>query len=134
MTQPITSNQSPTAEWPAPTVPAAAHERKPTGTAAILVGVIGSIVGALTFIVVWLASNVTLNSCRYTGSDSTVDVAQARLWLSLATLFWVTAPLIAGLLARRASRNVPVWYVLAATYALVGIWAVAMLGPWELCM
>lgn len=98
-----------------------------------MVGVVGSIVGAITFVVVWLASNISLNSCRYTGPDGMVDVAQARLWLSAATVFWVAMPLTAGVLAKRASRNIPVWYVLALTYAIVGIWAVVKLGPWELC-
>jgi len=134
MNRSIMSNESTSPGWPAPQPPEMVPPLGPTGTAAILVGVIGSIVGAITFVVVWLAANITLNSCRYTGPDGTVDVAHARLWLSLATLFWVAMPLIAGLLAKRAARNVHVWYVLAATYATLGIWAVAKLGPWELCM
>lgn len=99
-----------------------------------MVGAIGSVVGAITFVVVWLAGNITLNSCRYAGPDGKVDVGRARIWLSLATLLWVAMPLTAGVLAKRASRNDQVWYAIAITYAIVGVWAVAKLGPWELCM
>lgn len=134
MTQPIASNQPSSAEWPAPQMPESATASGREGTAAILVGVIGSIVGAITFVIVWLVANITLNSCRYAGLDGDVDVARARIWLSLATLFWVAMPIVAGLLAKRSSRNAPVWFVLATTYAIVGMWAVVRLGPWELCM
>lgn len=134
MNQSVTSNESISPGWPAPHPPEMVPPQGPTGTAAIVVGVVGSIVGAITFVVVWLAGNITLDSCRYTGPDGTVDVGQARLWLSLATLFWMAMPIAAGLLAKRADRNAPVWYVLATTYAIIGAWAVVRLGPWELCM
>ena len=97
-------------------------------------GVVGSIVGTITFVIVWLAANVTLNSCRYGHHQGGIDLSRARIWLSLATVFWVAMPITAGLLARRAGRNAPVWFVIAATYGLIGIWAVVRLGPWELCM
>ena len=134
MTPAIASNERTPPDWPAPQPPAPVETPRPSGTAAIVVGVVGSVVGAITFVVVWLAGNITLNSCRYAGPDGTVDVAQARLWLSLATLFWVAMPVGAGVLARRASRNAPVWFVIAGMYATLGIWAVVELGPWELCM
>lgn len=134
MTDSVASNPQSPAGWPAPQLrrPGAPDGRP--GTAAVVVGVIGSIVGAITFGIVWLLANITLNSCRYGGPDGSVDVTRARIWLSLATLFWVAMPIIAGLLAKRADRNAPVWLVLAATYTTIGAWAVVRLGPWELCM
>ena len=66
-------------------------------------GVVGSIVGAITFVIVWVAGNMTLNSCRYAGPDGIVDVGRARVWLSLATVVWVAMPVTAGLLAGRAT-------------------------------
>ena len=130
MTHPIAPNDSPPVAWPAPQI----HEPRPTGTAAIIVGVVGSIVGAVMFVIVWLAANITLNSCRYGDHQGTVELGRARIWLSLATIVWVAMPVTAGLLARRAGRNSPVWFVIAATFASTGIWAVVRLGPWELCM
>jgi magnesium-transporting ATPase (P-type) len=134
MTDSIASNQTTPAESPAPRMPAPQAEQGRPGTAAIVVGVVGSIVGAITFVIVWVVANVTLNSCRYGDHQGSVEVGRARIWLLLATIVWVTMPVTAGLLARRAGRNSPVWFVLAATFALFGIWAIVRLGPWELCM
>jgi len=137
MTNACASDQPNTAGWPAPQPDQTADHRTPaqprSGAAAVAVGVVGSIVGAIAFVMVWLAANMTLNICRYAGPDGTVDVSRARLWLSLATLFWMAMPVTAGLLARRTSKAA-IWFVMAGTYAAFGIWAIVRLGPWELCM
>ncbi len=122
------------ARWPPPPPFEPAARQRPAGAAAIAVGIVGSIVGSVAFVVAWLISNITLNTCRSGGFDGTVDVGRARLWLSVATVFWVAMPIVAGVLAKQAGRNVHVWCVIALTFALAGIWAVAELGPWELCM
>ena len=134
MTDSIASNQTTPAEWPAPQIDEPTPGGGPTGTAAIVVGVVGSIVGAITFVIVWVATNITLNSCRYGDHQGGVEVGRARIWLLLATIVWVAMPVTAGLLAGRARRNAPVWFVIAGSFALIGIWAVVQLGPWELCM
>jgi hypothetical protein len=140
MTNAFASDQPDAADWPAPQPGKPSRqlvpEQRRSGTAAIVLGVVGSIVGAITFAIVWLGANMTLNSCRYAGPDGNVDVdvGQARLWLSLATLFWMALPIRAGPLTRRTSRDAPVWFVIAGTFAAIGIWAIARLGPWELCM
>ena len=138
MTNAFASEQPDAADWPAPQPwqpsPQLVPEQRGSGAAAIVLGVVGSIIGAITFVIVWLGANMTLNSCRYAGPDGNVDVGQARLWLSLATLFWMAMPIGAGLLSRRTSRDAPVWFVMAGTYAAFGIWAIVRLGPWELCM
>ncbi len=121
--------------WPAPPPPPVPAARpRPTGTAAIVVGIAGNIVGAVGFVVVWLISNITLNTCRYGGSPGAVDVGRARVWLSIATVSWAALPIIAAALAKRAERNAHVWYVIALGDVLAGGWAVAALGPWELCL
>jgi hypothetical protein len=122
------------ARWPAPPPSEPAARERPTGTAAIVVGIAGSIVGAVVFVAVWLIGNITLNTCRYAHSGGAVDVGRARVWLSIATVSWAAMPIIAGALAKRAERNAQVWYVIALGHALAGVWAVATLGPWELCL
>jgi hypothetical protein len=134
MTDTFAADEPTSADWPAPQLPQPTPEERPSGTGAIVLGVVGSIVGAISFVIVWLVANITLNTCRYSGPDGTVDVGQARLWLALATVFWLAMPIGAGLMAKRASRNAPVWFVMAGTYAAIGIWAIVRLGPWELCM